>query len=79
MRTFPTFEAALEAASDQESVCGTYREPDSEEGFGTPVYFLAPASAGKELMGSLSYEARTGKPHPDPAYLSWLTNEARSL
>lgn len=78
VQTFPTYEAARAACDDKQIVSGTYREPAEGEEFGEPVYFLAPAGAGRELMGMLSFEARHGKPHPDPAYIAWLTTEAQS-
>ena len=76
MQTFPTYEDALAACDEQHLVSGTYREPPEGEEFGDPVYFLAPSEADRWSMGLLAFEARTGKPHPDPAYLSWLRDEA---
>jgi hypothetical protein len=65
--TFPTFDEASDALCDGQVVAATFRD-------GVPVYFAAPADAGRVEMTRLSFEVVNERAMDE--YEEWLLRTA---
>lgn len=79
VRTFPTLGEAHAAAGPDEmvNVAGDIAVKAGRIQIqGNAVFYLAPRDATEHELSLLAFEARNGKPHPDPRYVGWLIDEA---
>lgn len=70
MIVYDTYDEALAAKTDGDSLCGAYKGD-------TPVYFLVPSTASEDAAMKVAFEVRHGRPMS--TYEEFLLSAAREL